>query len=111
MYELDLEENEEIKVLDDEAQVIIDNVKTLGVSIVVTNKNMYLLDTPRGVDDIVLGNVIMNHVNKKVSGKLLLKDINFKNTTDLGSLYTLKDNHSMEVISAKINNYLEDQSK
>ncbi len=111
MYDLDLEENEEIKVLDDEAQVIIDNVKTLGVSIVVTNKNMYLLDTPRGVDDIVLGNVIMNHVNKKVIGKLLLKDINFKNTTDLGSLYTLKDNHSMEVISAKINNYLEDQSK
>ena len=53
----------------------------------------------------------MNHVNKKVIGKLLLKDINFKNTTDLGSLYTLKDNHSMEVISAKINNYLEDQSK
>ena len=39
MYDLDLEENEEIKVLDDEAQVIIDNVKTLGVSIVVTNKN------------------------------------------------------------------------
>ena len=111
MYDLDLEENEEIKVLDDEAQVIIDNVKTLGVSIVVTNKNMYLLDTPRGVDDIVLGNVIMNHVNKKVIGKLLLKDINFKNTTDLGSLYTLKDNHSIEIISAKINNYLEDQSK
>ena len=27
MYDLDLEENEEIKVLDDEAQVIIDNVK------------------------------------------------------------------------------------
>ena len=111
MYDLDLEENEEIKVLDDEAQVIIDNVKTLGVSIVVTNKNMYLLDTPRGVDDIVLGNVITPSVNKKVIGKLLLKDINFKNTTDLGSLYTLKDNHSMEVISAKINNYLEDQSK
>ena len=111
MYDLDLEENEEIKVLDDEAQVIIDNVKTLGVSIVVTNKNMYLLDTPRGVDDIVLGNVIMNPVNKKVIGKLLLKDINFKNTTDLGSLYTLKDNNSIEIISAKINNYLENQSK
>ena len=101
MYDLDLEENEEIKVLDDEAQVIIDNVKTLGVSIVVTNKNMYLLDTPRGADDIVLGNI----------GKLSLEDINFKNTTDLGSLYTLKDNHSIEIISAKINNYLEDQSK
>lgn len=111
MYDLDLEENEEIKVLDDEAQVIIDNVKTLGVSIVVTNKNMYLLDTPRGVDDIVLGNVIMNPVNKKVIGKLSLEDINFKNTTDLGSLYTLKDNHSIEIISAKINNYLENQSK
>ena len=111
MYDLDLEENEEIKVLDDEAQVIIDNVKTLGVSIVVTNKNMYLLDTPRGIDDIVLGNVIMNPVNKKVIGKLLLKDINFKNTTDLGSLYTLKDNNSIEIISAKINNYLENQSK
>ena len=111
MYDLDLEENEEIKVSDDEAQVIIDNVKTLGVSIVVTNKNVYLLDTPRGVDDIVLGNVIMNPVNKKVIGKLSLEDINFKNTTDLGSLYTLKDNHSIEIISAKINNYLEDQSK
>ena len=111
MYDLDLEENEEIKVLDDEAQVIIDDKKTLGVSIVVTNKNMYLLDTPRGVDDIVLGNVIMNPVNKKVIGKLLLKDINFKNTTDLESLYTLKDNHCIEIISAKINNYLENQSK
>ena len=111
MYDLDLEENEEIKVLDDEAQVIIDNVKTLGVSIVVTNKNMYLLDTPRGVDDIVLGNVITPSVNKKVIGKLSLEDINFKNTTDLGSLYNLKDNHRIEIISAKINNYLEDQSK
>lgn len=111
MYDLDLEENEEIKVLDDEAQVIIDNVKTLGVSIVVTNKNMYLLDTPRGADDIVLGNIITPSVNKKVIGKLSLEDINFKNTTDLGSLYTLKDNHSIEIISAKINNYLENQSK
>ena len=111
MYDLDLEKNEEIKVLDDEAQVIIDNVKTLGVSIVVTNKSMYLLDTPRGIDDIVLGNVITPSVNKKVIGKLSLKDITFKNTTDLGSLYTLKDNHSIEIISAKINSYLEDQSK
>ena len=111
MYDLDLEKNEEIKVLDDEAQVIIDNVKTLGVSIVVTNKSMYLLDTPRGIDDIVLGNVITPSVNKKVIGKLSLKDITFKNTTDLGSLYTLKDNHRIEIISTKINNYLEDQSK
>lgn len=111
MYDLDLEKNEEIKILDDEAQVIIDNVKTLGVSIVVTNKSIYLLDTPRGVDDIVLGNVIMNPVNKKVIGKLSLEDINFKNTTDLGSLYNLKDNHRIEIISTKINNYLEDQSK
>ena len=111
MYDLDLEENEEIKILDDEAQVIIDNVKTLGVSIVVTNKNMYLLDTPRGIDDIVLGNIITPSVNKKVVGKLSLEDINFKNTTDLGSLYTLKDNHRIEIISTKINNYLEDQSK
>ena len=111
MYDLDLEKNEEIKILDDAAKVIIDGKKTLGVSIVVTNKNIYLLDTPRGIDDIVLGNVIMNPVNKKVIGKLSLEDINFKNTTDLGSLYTLKDNHCIEIISAKINNYLEDQSK
>lgn len=110
MYDLDLEKDEEIKILDDAAKVIVNN-KTLGVSIVVTNKNMYLLDTPRGVDDIVLGNVIMNPVNKKVIGKLSLEDINFKNTTNLGSLYTLKDNHSIEIISAKINSYLEDQSK
>ena len=110
MYDLDLEKNEEIKVLDDAARVIVNN-KTLGVSIVVTNKNMYFLDTPRWIDDIVLGNVIMNPVNKKVIGKLSLEDINFKNTTDLGSLYTLKDNHRIEIISTKINNYLEDQSK
>mgnify|MGYP004584604521 FL=1 len=111
MYDLDLEKNEEIKILDDEAKVIIDGKKTLGVSIVVTNKNIYFLDTPRGIDDIVLGNVIMNPINKKVVGKLFLEDINFKNTTDLGSLYNLKDNHSIEIISTKINNYLEDQSK
>ena len=108
MYDLDLEKNEEIKILDDEAQVIIDDKKTLGVSIVVTNKSMYLLDTPRGIDDIVLGNVITPSVNKKVIGKLSLKDITFKNTTDLGSLYTLKDNHRIEIISTKINNYLEE---
>ena len=111
MYDLDLEKNEEIKILDDEAKVIIDGKKTLGVSIVVTNKNIYFLDTPRGIDDIVLGNVIMNPINKKVVGKLFLEDINFKNTTDLGSLYNLKDNHSIEIIRTKINNYLEDQSK
>ena len=108
MYDLDLEKNEEIKILDDEAQVIIDDKKTLGVSIVVTNKSMYLLDTPRGIDDIVLGNVITPSVNKKVIGKLSLKDITFKNTTDLGSLYALKDNHRLEIISTKINNYLEE---
>lgn len=111
MYDLDLEKNEEIKILDDEAKVIIDGKKTLGVSIVVTNKSIYFLDTPRRIDDIVLGNVIMNPVNKKVVGKLFLEDINFKNTTDLGSLYNLKDNHRIEIISTKINNYLEDQSK
>lgn len=111
MYDLDLEKNEKIKILDDAAKVIIDGKKTLGVSIVVTNKSMYLLDTPRGIDDIVLGNVIMNPVNKKVIGKLSLEDINFKNTTDLGSLYTLKDNHRIEIISTKINNYLEEQNK
>ncbi len=111
MYDLDLEKNEKIKILDDAAKVIIDGKKTLGVSIVVTNKSIYLLDTPRGVDDIVLGNVITPSVNKKVIGKLSLEDINFKNTTDLGSLYNLKDNHSIEIISTKINNYLEDQSK
>lgn len=110
MYDLDLEKNEEIKVLDDAARVIVNN-KTLGVSIVVTNKNMYFLDTPRWIDDIVLGNVIMNPVNKKVIGKLSLEDINFKNTTDLGSLYNLKDNHRIEIISTKINNYLEEQNK
>lgn len=111
MYDLDLEKNEKIKILDDAAKVIIDGKKTLGVSIVVTNKSMYLLDTPRGIDDIVLGNVIMNPVNKKVIGKLSLEDINFKNTTDLGGLYTLKDNHRIEIISTKINNYLEEQNK
>ena len=110
MYDLDLEKDEEIKILDDAAKVIVNN-KTLGVSIVVTNKNMYFLDTPRWIDDIVLGNVIMNPVNKKVIGKLSLEDINFKNTTDLGSLYTLKDNHRIEIISTKINNYLEVQNK
>ena len=111
MYDLDLEKNEEIKILDDAAKVIIDGKKTLGVSIVVTNKSIYFLDTPRGIDDIVLGNIITPSVNKKVIGKLSLEDINFKNTTDLGSLYTLNDNHCIEIISAKINNYLEDQSK
>ena len=108
MYDLDLEKNEEIKILDDEAQVIIDDKKTLGVSIVVTNKSIYLLDTPRGIDDIVLGNVITPSVNKKVIGKLSLKDITFKNTTDLGNLYALKDNHRLEIISTKINNFLEE---
>ena len=111
MYDLDLEKNEKVKILDDAAKVIIDDKKTLGVSIVVTNKSIYFLDTPRGIDDIVLDNVIMNPVNKKVVGKLSLEDINFKNTTDLGSLYTLKDNHRIEIISAKINNYLEEQNK
>lgn len=111
MYDLDLEKNEEIKILDDAAKVIIDGKKTLGVSIVVTNKSIYFLDTPRGIDDIVLGNIITPSVNKKVIGKLSLEDINFKNTTDLGSLYNLKDNHRIEIISTKINNYLEDQSK
>lgn len=48
MYDLELE----IKSLDDKAKVIANN-KTLGVSIVATNKNMYLLDTPRGFDDII----------------------------------------------------------
>ena len=111
MYDLDLEKNEEIKILDDEAKVIIDGKKTLGVSIVVTNKSIYFLDTPRGIDDIVLGNIITPSVNKKVIGKLSLEDIKFKNTTALGSLYTLKDNHRIEIISTKINNYLEEQNK
>ena len=53
----------------------------------------------------------MNPVNKKVVDKLSIEDINFKNTTDLGSLYTLKDNHRIEIISTKINNYLEEQNK
>ena len=57
MYDLDLEKNEEIKIIDDNAKVIV-NGKTLGLSIVFTNKNIYLLDTPRGFDDIILGNVI-----------------------------------------------------
>ena len=48
MYDLELE----IKILDDKAKVIANN-KTLWVSIVATNKNMYLLDTPRGFDDII----------------------------------------------------------
>ena len=63
MYDLELE----IKILDDKAKVIANN-KTLGVSIVATNKNMYLLDTPRGFDDIILGNVINPSVTK---GELL----------------------------------------
>ena len=53
MYDLDLEKNEKIKILDDAAKVIIDDKKTLGVSIVVTNKSIYFLDTPIGIDDIV----------------------------------------------------------
>ena len=111
MYDLDLEENEEIKVLDDEAQVIIDNVKTLEVSIVVTNKNMYLLDTPRGVDDIVLGNVINPPVTKRVIAKFSLEDVILKENTDLGSIYMLKDNNYLEIISDTINDYLKKLNK
>lgn len=111
MYDLDLEENEEIKVLDDEAQVIIDNVKTLGVSIVVTNKKMYLLDTPRGFDDIILGNVINPPVTKRVIAKFSLEDVILKENTDLGSIYMLKDNNYLEIISDTINDYLKKLNK
>ena len=38
MYDLELEKNEEIKILDDKAKIIANN-KTLGVSIVIANKN------------------------------------------------------------------------
>ena len=111
MYDLDLEENEEIKVLDDEAQVIIDNVKTLGVSIVVKNKKMYLLDTPRGFDDIILGNVINPPVTKRVIAKFSLEDVILKENTDLGSIYMLKDNNYLEIISDTINDYLKKLNK
>ena len=106
MYDLDLEKNEEIKVLDDAAKVIVNN-KTLGVSIVVTNKNMYLLDTPRGFDDIILGNVINPPVTKRVIAKFSLEDIILKESTDLGSIYMLKDNNYLEIISDIINDYLQ----
>ena len=107
MYDLDLEKDEEIKILDDAAKVIIDNVKTLGVSIVVTNKNMYLLDTPRGFDDIILGNVINPPVTKRVIAKFSLEDVILKENTDLGSIYMLKDNNYLEIISNIINDYLQ----
>ncbi len=106
MYDLDLEKDEEIKILDDAAKVIVNN-KTLGVSIVVTNKNMYLLDTPRGFDDIILGNVINPPVTKRVIAKFSLEDVILKENTDLGSIYMLKDNNYLEIISNIINDYLQ----
>lgn len=105
MYDLDLEKNEEIKIIDDNAKVIV-NGKTLGLSIVITNKNIYLLDTPRGFDDIILGNVINPPVTKKVIAKFLISKVNFKEDTDLGSIYTLEDNKTLEIISATINDYV-----
>lgn len=105
MYDLDLEKNEEIKIIDDNAKVIV-NGKTLGLSIVITNKNIYLLDTPRGFDDIILGNVINPPVTKKVIAKFLFSEVNFKEDTDLGSIYALEDNKTLEIISAPINDYL-----
>lgn len=110
MYDLDLEKNEEIKVLDDAARVIVNN-KTLGVSIVVTNKNMYFLDTPRGFDDIILGNIINPPVTKRVIAKFSLEDVIFKENTDLGSIYMLKDNNYLEIISDTINDYLKKLNK
>ena len=106
MYDLDLEKDEEIKILDDAAKVIVNN-KTLGVSIVVTNKNMYLLDTPRGFDDIILGNVINPPVTKRVIAKFSLEDVILKENTDLGIIYMLKDNNYLEIISNIINDYLQ----
>ena len=105
MYDLDLEKNEEIKIIDDNAKVIV-NGKTLGLSIVITNKNIYLLDTPRGFDDIILGNVINPPVAKKVIAKFLVSEVNFKEDTDLGSIYALEDNKILEIISTTINDYL-----
>lgn len=105
MYDLDLEKNEEIKIIDDNAKVIV-NGKTLGLSIVITNKNIYLLDTPRGFDDIILGNVINPPVTKKVIAKFLISEVNFKEDTDLGSIYTLEDNKTLEIISDTINDYV-----
>lgn len=105
MYDLDLEKNEEIKIIDDNAKVIV-NGKTLGLSIVITNKNIYLLDTPRGFDDIILGNVINPPVTKKVIAKFLVSEVNFKEDTDLGSIYTLEDNKTLEIISDTINDYV-----
>lgn len=105
MYDLDLEKNEEIKIIDDNAKVIV-NGKTLGLSIVITNKNIYLLDTPRGFDDIILGNVINPPVTKKVIAKFLVSEVNFKEDTDLGSIYALEDNKTIEIISDTINDYV-----
>ena len=105
MYDLDLEKNEEIKIIYDNAKVIV-NGKTLGLSIVITNKNIYLLDTPRGFDDIILGNVINPPVTKKVIAKFLVSEVNFKEDTDLGSIYALEDNKILEIISATINDYV-----
>lgn len=110
MYDLELEKNEEIKILDDKAKVIANN-KTLGVSIVVTNKNMYLLDTPRGFDDIILGNIINPPVTKRVIAKFSLEDVIFKENTDLGSIYMLKDNNYLDIISDIINDYLKKLNK
>ena len=78
---------------------------------VVTNKNMYLLDTPRGFDDIILGNIINPPVTKRVIAKFSLEDVIFKENTDLGSIYMLKDNNYLEIISDTINDYLKKLNK
>mgnify|MGYP004609950627 FL=1 len=72
---------------------------------------MYLLDTPRGFDDIILGNVINPTVTKRVIAKFSLEDVIFKENTDLGSIYMLKDNNYLEIISDTINDYLKKLNK
>ena len=55
---------------------------------------------------LFLGNVINPPVTKRVIAKFSLEDASFKENTDLGSIYMLKDNNYLEIISDIINDYL-----
>ena len=106
MYNLNLDNDEKIEILDDTARVIINNKKALGVSIVITNKNIYLLDTPRDLDNMVLGNIINPPVMKEVIGKIRKDSLDWQNDTNLGSVYLIESKDSLEIISNTINDYL-----
>ena len=45
-------------------------------------------------------------VTKKVIAKFLVSEVNFKEDTDLGSIYALEDNKILEIISDTINDYV-----